>query len=572
MKPHARAKAARRVLSPDEAWARTIRMRVIADCHPWQKDAVMDPHELLSARVGRGGAKTTTMRAREIIKLTTLREQRLGFAATSKDQARDLMWPQFKRACEAYELRTAVSNVNPKPPDLHILDAKLMATCVRTGSELVLRGVEDKRDAEKFRGFPQAEFDIDEAGSFPVELLRYLIEDCVQPRIGEAYNIRYLDDVGDQIEIVRGGCIFMGSTPPAQLAGLFYEATKPSGTAHRPYRERAERTAEWSSHNWTLEDVVALPDADKYPALQALWAKALERKAVKGWADDHPVWRREYLGEWSADFTTSVYMFSTEKNVWKPCGDQRVDGLKQLEMALEALPKDVGMFRHAVTLDGGGSRDPDACNAFSFAPADPQRRLFHTFCYEAPNRGVRPLAELLIGPDAVARVLRGEGHGKLGGIFGLLGTWPDGLEMDADDAIITELASVYGIMCRKADRRADYKFGAIEMVNGDLLGEKILVIYKSQLAEQLAGLQWKTDDHGRHKENPAQPNHSSDCLLYAHRLVSTLYDSGVVSHEVPARARDAFVDPMGLSAPPEAGDTDGEDNMLAPSEWTDEEW
>lgn len=529
-------------------------MRVIGDAHPFQRNGIVDTHELVSFRVGRGGAKTTTMRARAIIKLTTLRQERIGYAATSKEQARDLNWEPFKRALEAYGIMG----------DFHLLDASMQATCLRTGSVYKLRGVEDKRDAEKFRGFTQAEFQVDEAGSFPVELLRYLIEECMQPRIANAKSIRYLDDKGDQIEIVDGGCIVMGSTPPAQLAGLFYEATKPSGTLHRPYDERDTRKAEWSSHSWTLADVVTLPRAkQKYEALWLLWNAALKRKADKGWADDHPVWRREYLGEWSADFTTSVFKFNADANTWKPCGEQRVDGLKQLEMALAALPSDVGPFLHVVTLDGGGSRDPDAVNAFSFAPADPKRRLFHTYCYEAPNRGVRPLAELLVGPEAVERVLRREGHGTLGGIFGLLGGWPIGLEMDGDDATITELSNNYGIGCTKADRRADYKFGAIEMVNGDLLGGSILVIHKSQLAEQLGGLQWKTDEHGRLKENPAQPNHCTDCLIYAHRIVSALYDSGQVKDEAPA-AKPA---PQQAQPPPDEPDVD--QDLLSDASYAD---
>lgn len=534
--PWSATRAAKRIITPDDEWARVIRMRILADAHPWQRDGIVDPHELVSFRVGRGGAKTTTKRARAIIKLTTLRNQRIGYAATSKEQARDLNWEPLKRACEAYEIRTSVTNVISKTPDITFTDAQMIATCHRTGSIYKLRGVEDKRDAEKFRGFPQAEFQIDEAGSFPPELLRYLIEDCVQPRIGEAFSIRYLDEIGDQVEITNGGCIVMGSTPPARLVGLFYEATKPSGDMHRPYAEREERNAEWSSHSWTLEDVVKLDDAEaKYPALWHLWLKALERKERKGWADDHPVWCREYLGRWAADFTTTVFKFSPERNLWKPCGDRPLEGMPLLEAALAALPSDVGPFRHVLTMDNGGTRDPFACNVFSFAPADTERRLFHTFCFEKMQHGVRPVSELLVGPAATQRALNGEASDVYDGIFGRIG-WPDALEFDADDSTISELANVYGIKCRKADRRADYKFGATELVNGDLMSGRILVIDRTPLHSQLVELQWRADEYGRLKENPAQANHCTDCLIYAHRLVANLYESGAVTHEAPAKA------------------------------------
>lgn len=534
--PWSRTKAARRVQSPDEAWAREIRMRLIADAHPWQRDAILDPHELVSMRVGRGGAKTTTKRARAIIKLTALRDQHIGFAATSKDQAHDLMWGAFKRACDALGMRSQTTNVTTKQPDMHYLDSKLVATCLRTGSVYKLRGVEDKRDAEKFRGFPQSEFAIDEAGSQPPELLRYLIEDCVQPRIGEAMNVRFLDDEGDQIEIVRGGCIVMGSTPPAQLGGLFYEATKPSGELHRPYRERAERTAEWSSHEWTLADVVALDDAEqKFPALWHLWLKALKRKEDKGWADDHPVWCREYLGRWAADYSTTVFRFHPDRNLWAPYGDRKIDGIPQLKAAIRALPSDVGQWRYVVTMDNGGTRDPYAANVFAFAPADPDRRLFHVFCHEGRPNGVKPFAEMLVGEEAVKRILNQQDPEPYGGIFAVIG-WPDGLEFDADQAVIDELGNVYGIACKKSDRKFDYKFGAVELVNGDLMADKrIQILAGTPLHEQIMSLRWKQDEHERLKEDPGQANHCTDCLIYAHRLVANLYESGQVGHEVAAK-------------------------------------
>ena len=62
-----------------------------------------------------------------------------------------------------------------------------------------MRGVEDKRDAGRFRGFPQAEMDIDEVGEFPPELVDYLANTCVAPRLGESLSIRYLDDIGESL-------------------------------------------------------------------------------------------------------------------------------------------------------------------------------------------------------------------------------------------------------------------------------------------------------------------------------------------------------------------------------------
>ncbi len=494
---------------------------------------------------------TTTKRARALIKLVTLPRVRIGYAATSKEQARDLMWDKLKESCEAYGLTK----------EMHFLDAPMQMTCIRTGSIYKLRGVEDKRDAEKFRGFPQSEFQVDEAGSFPPELLRYLIEDCVQPRIGEAMSLRFLDETGEDVEILRGGCIVMGSTPPAQMAGIFYEATREGSELHRPYelRDREDLAdAEWSSHAWTLKDVVEHPDADRYPALQANWEKALERKRKKKWGDDHPIWQREYLGNWSADFTTTVFRYRPHKdgepwNQWTPYGDRFVDGVIGLRLAIEALPK-LGTWHFVIGMDMG-NRDPFACNVFAFAPADPDKRVYHVMSYERVGVYAREIAALLLGPEIKTD--------KPGGVLELTG-WPDGMVIDADQALIDELANVYGVKLKKAEKRADYKFGAIELVNGELLEGRLKIIAKSPLESQLATLQWKPDDNGFLKENKAQANHSSDTVVYSLRLLSSLFETGVVTQD---REMPAYVDPMGLDGIPERDEFAG---LLADAEFADD--
>lgn len=555
-RPWARKKAADRLLSPDEEWAADLRRRIIADCHIWQKRAVMDPHEMVSFRVGRGGAKTTTMRARALIKLITLHRARLGYAANSKEQARDLMWDKLKESCEAYGVMD----------EFTFLDAPMQMTCRRTGSIYKLRGVEDKRDAEKFRGFTQAEFQIDEAGSFPPDLLHYLVYECVQPRIGESPSLRFLDDEGVSVHIGttahdRGGCIVMGSTPPAQMSGLFYDATREGSEIHRPYdlRDREDlANVEWSSHAWTMADVMKLPDAAlRYEKLVANWQAAIVRKEKKGWGDDHPTWQREYLGNWSADNTTTVFRYKPHKdgqpwNQWTPYGDRFIDGVQGLRAAIEALPKDVKGWSYVVAMDMG-SRDPFACNVFALSASDKEKRIFHVMAFERQNMYAKVIAELLIGPELNAS--------KPAGVLGVTG-WPDGIVIDADQALIDELANVYGIRCKKAEKRADYKFGAVELVNGDLLEGRIKIIAKSPLESQCATLQWKPDDNGFLKENKAQPNHSSDCLIYAHRLIAGLFESGIVSDKPP---EPAYVDPMGL----DGGGSDYEPDFTTDAEFND---
>jgi hypothetical protein len=580
-------KAERRVLSPDQKWAARIIRRMLLDEHPAQLDATIDPAKQISIRVGRGGAKTTTKRVRAVIKLLWLRNQRVGFAATSADHARELNWDPLKRVCEAYGIR-----FGGRDPDVSFLDTKMIMTCHRTGSIYRLRGVEDKRDAEKFRGFPLAEFQVDECGSFPPELLLYLLEECVQPRQGEALalppgllpwllELEDEDDFDVPPELLaehRGGITLLGSTPPSMLRGEFYEVTREGSTRHRPYelrdREDYKGWLGYSSHTWTLLDVVSLPRArERFPALVALWEAALRKKEEKGWSDDHPIWMREYLGKWSANNTATVFRFRPHDadgkpwNEWDPFGNAPLEGAAALKVAIAALPKDVGTWHHVVEMDMG-SRDPFACNVFSFAPADPQRQIIHTFAFERTGMYPKLIAEILIGPEAVDRCLRGLPAEPYAGLFGLTG-WPDAVTIDADQATIDELAKVYGVRAKKAEKKADYKYGAIELVNGDLVDGRIKILKDSPLAKQIAVLQWKPDEFGNPREDKAQANHSTDTLIYGRRDIATLFESGVVvadgkmtvSPTEPASGWTAFAerepDLESLLAEPDFDDGDG---------------
>ncbi len=571
--PWSDTKGARRIISPDEEWSAAIRARIERDCHPWQLAAVQDPARRISLRVGRGGAKTTTMRARSLIKLVTLREQRLGYAATSADQARDLNWDKIKSSCEAYDIRSTAGaawstgsgkKTKAAAPDVSFLDTKMVMTCHRTGSVLRLRGVEDKRDAEKFRGFPQAEFDVDEAGSFPPELLEYLVDQCVAPRLGEALAL----------DGTRGGCLLLGSTPPSALRGMFYEVTRHGSDRHRAYEHRdREEYAGWrgfSSHAWTLKDVYDLPDAlERYPALVANWEQALIEKAEKGWSDDHPIWMREYLGEWSADNTTMVFRYRPEANQWNPHGEQFIEGIEGLKLAIAALPLDDNgkpmAWCYAYAGDTGGTRDPFALNVFAFSPQDKHRRIFNVFSFERMAMHARPIAQLLLGTSETAP------NGcyapdKPKGLIGLTG-WPVGMVIDSDQNLIDELAAVYGIRMNKAQKQAEYKFGAVELVNGDLIDGFLRILKGSPLEKQIAMLQWKLDDFGNSREDKSQANHSTDCMIYGRRLIAHLFESGSVTQD-SGKHPNAYKDPQGLDEEAEKPE-DWTDSMLSGADWSD---
>lgn len=593
-KPHAHKNAARRVLSPDHLWAARITKRILMDCHPWQRQAVMDPQRRVSMIVGRGGAKTTTMRARGLIKLIWLRNQRIAFAATSAEHARELNWDKLVETLSNYGITTTGDN-----PDMSLVDSRMRLTCRHTGSIYRCRGIEDRKDAERFRGFPQAEFDADECGSWTPELLQYTLEKCVSPRLGEALALpdgllefiyewdpddeEALDEYLEPIvwEDCRGGVICVGSTPPEYLRGEFYEVTREGSTRHRPYEKRNDETFKnwlgYSSHSWEMTQVYELPNARKlYPALVYNWEEALREKVEKGWSDDHPTWMREYRGKWAADNSTTVFRYrphvdGKEWNQWDPLGrvPTTMEDLRKVIAILVDRYKDV---RHIVQLDEG-FKDPFACNVFSFSPRDPERNIWHTFPFERTGMYAKPIAELLLGAEEVHSFLTtGQFPQKYGGIFGALGGWPEGTGMDGDDSTLAELANVYGLRMVKSDRKPDAKLGRIELVNGDLVDGRIKILKDSPLEKQITVLQWKDDDFGQRKEDKAQANHSTDTLADGRKLISVLFESGVVAQDAKPQPSQNYKDPMGLDPgplPDEPGDD--QEGLLSPTEWNDDE-
>ncbi len=533
-KPWSTTKASRRVLSPDERWAAEIRERVLADCHPFQRRAVEDPSRRYSMCIGRGGTKTTTFRARGILKVTSIRRAEVLYLATTKPHAKKLNWDKLEDANEFYGL------------ELRFNKTELTATCARTGGIYAMSGMEDDADLERYRGYPFNEVQVDECASHLPERVDRLVYRIVGPRLGE-----------------RNGCIGLGGTPGHLLRGLFYDVTRPGSPKHTPFCDVesalvAEATEGkrrgWSSHAWSLADVVSLPNAAVlYPALVANWQEALIEKEEEQWSDENPIWMREYLGLWAADDTDTVFRYRPHRdgqpwNQWDPFGDHKLEGIQQLRAAIAQL-REMGLadLRYVVPADMGHT-DPFALNVLAFSPTDPERRIFHVMAFERTGMYARQIAELVIGADAVERTLRNQPHEPLGGILGETG-WPDAMVLDSDGAHIDELSKVYGIRFKKADRNPNYKHGAVELTNGDLVDGRLKILKGSQLEQQLQQLQWKEDVNGRVRENKAQANHSTDTLIYGRKEVAGLFEGGLVTTDAPPPSR-PYADPQGLDAEP----------------------
>lgn len=447
--------------------------RLLDDCHPAQRAFVEDPGRRVAALVARGAGKTTGGRARLLRRMLLTPAARCVYITKTRQAAEDLLWSPLKTLCERMGLAARFN------------ETKLRMVLPHNDSSLRLVGADDKHEIDKLRGQAFHEVHLDETATLGSQIVSHLIYRIIGPRLGD-----------------YGGVIVMYGTPGHILAGPFYDVTRPASEMSRAYaareREEYEHWLGWSMHSWSLKDA-----APHVPAIERLWREALVEKAANGWSDDHPVWRREYLGLWAADDTEMVYRYrphlddGMEWNQWDPARDKRT-GLAILPEGHE--------WRYVYGMDLGHS-DPFALVIFAYSLTD--KSLYQVYEYGKRGMYARTIAQLLIGEDLV--------QDPPGGLIGATG-WPDGLVADTaglGGQLLDELRNVYGISVEAAEKKN--KHDAIELFNGDLVEGRIKILKDSVLEEQLMSLQWAVDTAGHLKEDKGARNDHADSAVYVRR-------------------------------------------------------
>jgi hypothetical protein len=396
----------------------------------------------------------------------------------------------------------------------------------QNGSRGRLAGAETRADIEYLRG-AAAEADvviIDECKSFAPQLLQELMTDVIEPGL-----------------MTRNGMVIMGGTPGLLPYGPFYAATATEARktvkldpSHKPeckcdqctlvlptcvpwesrtekfYTDAAEKyktlgelladadeeeaaDEPWSLHSWTVKDNIAWPKQ---------WQRALRAKRRNAWDDDHPTWRREYLGEWVVDGEGLVYAYAARK---AKKGDVNWFPERSRENRT-GLPPEDGPWHLVMGLDIG-FEDDTAIVVAGYSERVAEFRVIYDF--KAPHMLVDQLEEKLE---------------EVVGIFGM----PECIVADTGGGgskmIVETYAQRYGLPMVKAEKTE--KFDHIELVNSDFHSGRIKIIAGSDLERELLGLQWdlekgdrKTLAHlGKLREDPKCPNHLCDALLYSWRF------------------------------------------------------
>lgn len=370
------------------------------------------------------------------------------------------------------------------------------------GSVGYIMAAETRESIEYARGIEADLYIIDECKSFSPSILAELIDDIIMPQT-----------------VSRLGRVMMIGTPGNVMSGPFWDATGRGvpalGTegetvlpARVPYGEDDPwgrlREDLWSYHHWSMQDNTAMAHQ---------WAKALSTKRRKGWADDHPSWRREYLGEWVQTDDGLVYNYLA----CKAGGDCNWVPQRTPENPT-GLPKELGPWRLVFGLDLG-FQDPTALVVIAYSERVAEVR--HVYDFKASHMVLEDVVGLV--KTAIERFGR-----------------PDAMFADTGNLgrmIVESLRMTYGISVEAAAKTD--KNDHIEILNSEMKYGRVKIIPGTDLEDQLSTDAWDLSDNGkaelarmgRLKEDRKIPNDLTDAFLYAfrgcyHHFAKALQDVG----------------------------------------------
>lgn len=343
-------------------------------------------------------------------------------------------------------------------------EVELSAT-LPNGSVILFRGAESRAEIEKLRGGQYDGVIIDECKSFNAVVFTELVQDVIEPALADRF----------------GELILIG-TPGDVLAGPFYEATcqPPIITEGDDGLKRASNLLYgqtdpgiphfWSLHTWTLQDNVEMPH---------LWAEAIKTKAKRGWADTHPTWRREYLGEWVASTQKLVYAYIPQRDDY--------DGV---------LPEGHD-WRYVLGLDIG-FKDADAIIVWAYA--ETSFDVFQVYGDKRAKQNLTALAEWVreIRKSYTPEIMTAD--------FGGLAT-----------KLFDELAMYHHLYFEPAEKKEKNDF--IELFNDDLEQRRVHILRSNPLTKELITNRWLEKSLGTEKrvEDPKTANDLCDAMLYGWR-------------------------------------------------------
>lgn len=446
--------------------------RLFGDLFPAQQALVLDPHPYKSLRTPRRGGKSYAGAAAATYLQLTRPGANVLILGLTHDSVKKSFWYTLKALWARYGLHPQTNETQ-------------LSWVWDDGGRGVLAGAETKEKMERLRGWEMDIAIVDEAKSFTPDNLNYLIHDVLKPAL-----------------MSRNGSLWAIGTPGSILDGPFYYGTSPGiedqdGRVHSQHFDpdaHCERF--WSFHTWTLEENSG-PGLDD-DGVPKQWVRALFDKQLNQWDDDHPTWRREYLGEWVQDDGALVYAYLPLRVQGRP-------------VHWEPDHKSPGSF-------GLPEGDWQLLLGVDFGFENPT-----AFVVSAASQSLRQLRELhsekhqhLTISQVADRIRLLER--RFGGFVVIV------VDAGAQGKMINEtLAQDYGIHAQAAEKTEKTTY--IEALNSDFYSGKVLLLQDSELASEMAALEWDLSldskaalaRRGKLRENPNQSNDMCDAFLYVWR-------------------------------------------------------
>jgi phage terminase large subunit len=382
---------------------------------------IKDPRKLKAALCSRRAGKSHMAGCYVIAEALKHPRSTVPYVALTRGHAKRIMW------------KTLLELTRPYNPQVNLTELRITLS---NGSDIVLAGANDEATAEVFRGQKFPLVVLDECASFRSHF-REMVEEVIEPAL-----------------IDMNGTLAMIGTPSAACRGLFFDAT-------------TQPTSPYSLHKWTILENPFIPHAQT-------WLN--ERMAERGWTEDTPAYRREWLGEWVASTDSQVYAFSREKNIAKNI-PQKLDYVLGIDLGYD--------------------------DETAFVVIGYRSDLPHMYMVESYAKSEMTITDIVrMIDDLTSRY----------GTFTRIVADTGGLGKQ----IAAEIRKRYSVPVFPAEKTQKAEF--IQLLNDDLRSGKILVSpIEINFIEEITALQWDEEKEGRFIEDPRFANHRCDAFLYAWR-------------------------------------------------------
>lgn len=416
-----------------------LREKLLDSLFPEQRAFASDPARLVVAHPGRRAGKTYGVCVRLAIAALSNPGATVPFVhKTLTSGSANMGWKTFQELNQEFGLGLEF-RTNP-----------LRSVVFPGGGWVWFVGADKEDQIEKLRGDAYPEACIDEAGTYRRSLLATLVDDILSPALLE----------------YKGALVLTG-TPNYVSKGKFYEYA-------------TDHLYEASVHHWTMLDNPHIPDVAEE------WEKLKKQRL---WDDDHPVFRREYKGEWVFEKGGLVYRgFDKKRNDW--------DG--KLENGNEK-----GRWRYVLGIDYGFRPAPTAFAVLAYDTVQPRVRVLKTF--ERPK-----LIHTAVGREV----------DKLSESYNF-----DTVVVDAaHPELIEALNQRAGVPAQPASKPD--KMGFIDILNDEFSTGVVLMDTRrcQTFVEQASELQLSDrSDWQRLVEDKNYANHTCDAVLYAWRYCYHFY-------------------------------------------------